>query len=208
MKVLNLYAGIGGNRKLWTDCEVTAVEWDQETANVYKDYFPNDEVVVGDAHQYLLDHFNKFDFIWSSPPCPTHSILNTGNYGLGRKMKYPDMSLYQEIIFLDNCFRGKYCVENVKPYYTPLIPPAKILHRHFYWTNFKISNYDDFDKERKHNDIKATSNVYGFEISETDISDKTKALRNMVDPALGLHIFNAAKGIITKSKTKQLSISL
>jgi len=29
-KVLNLYAGIGGNRKLWTDVDVTAVEWDED----------------------------------------------------------------------------------------------------------------------------------------------------------------------------------
>jgi len=208
MKVLNLYAGIGGNRKLWKDCEVTAVEWDKETAKVYQDYFPDDNVIVGDAHKYLIDHFSEFDFIWSSPPCPTHSILNTVNNGLGRKLKYPDMSLYQEIIFLNNWFKGKYCVENVKPYYTPLIPPSKILHRHLYWTNFKLSNFEGYDKNRKHNDIKETSNVYGFEISKTNISDKTKALRNMVDPALGLHIFNAAKGILTKSKTKQLAITL
>ena len=28
MKCLNLYCGIGGNRELWTDCEVTSVEYD------------------------------------------------------------------------------------------------------------------------------------------------------------------------------------
>lgn len=206
MKVLNLYAGIGGNRKLWEDVEVTAVEWDQETASVYMDYFPNDTMIVGDAHQYLLDHYKEFDFIWSSPPCPTHSILNTGSNGLGRKMKYPDMSLYQEIIFLDNWFNGKWLVENVKPYYNPLIPPTKILHRHFYWCNFKIANYEEYDKERKHDDIKASSNVYGFEITDSSISNKTKALRNMVDPSLGLHILNAARNIITKSNTEQTTL--
>jgi DNA (cytosine-5)-methyltransferase 1 len=36
MRILNLYAGIGGNRKLWTDCEVTAVENVQHIADVYK----------------------------------------------------------------------------------------------------------------------------------------------------------------------------
>ena len=40
MKVLNLYAGIGGNRKLWTDVEVTAVEIDPKRAEIYKHYFP------------------------------------------------------------------------------------------------------------------------------------------------------------------------
>ena len=33
MKVLNLYAGIGGNRKLWKDVEVTAVENNKEIAH-------------------------------------------------------------------------------------------------------------------------------------------------------------------------------
>ena len=45
------------------------------------------------------------------------------------------MKLYQEIIFLDNWFDGKYVVENVIPYYEPLIP-AKKRGRHLYWTNF------------------------------------------------------------------------
>ena len=76
MKILNLYAGIGGNRKLWGDKhEVTAVEIDPEIAKIYQDFFPKDKVVVGDAHQFLLEHYKEFDFIWSSPPCPTHSRL-------------------------------------------------------------------------------------------------------------------------------------
>jgi DNA (cytosine-5)-methyltransferase 1 len=74
MKILNLYAGIGGNRKLWgNDDEITAVEFDEQIARIYQDNFPNDKVVIGDAHQYLLEHFREFDFIWASPPCPTHS---------------------------------------------------------------------------------------------------------------------------------------
>lgn len=33
MKILNLYCGIGGNRKLWGDeHEITAVEWDSNIA--------------------------------------------------------------------------------------------------------------------------------------------------------------------------------
>ena len=72
-RILNLYAGIGGNRKLWTDCDVTAVEINPEIANIYQDLFPNDKVIIGDAHEYLINHFKEFDFIWASPPCPTHS---------------------------------------------------------------------------------------------------------------------------------------
>ena len=36
-KVLNLFAGIGGNRKHWKDVEVTAIEYNEEIANVYKE---------------------------------------------------------------------------------------------------------------------------------------------------------------------------
>ena len=37
MKILNLYAGIGGNRTLWGDKhEVTAVEINAEIAGIYK----------------------------------------------------------------------------------------------------------------------------------------------------------------------------
>ena len=72
MKILNLYAGIGGNRKLWNEilpgAKVTAVELDIKIAKVYKELSPNDEVIIGDAHQYLLENHEKFDFIWSSPP--------------------------------------------------------------------------------------------------------------------------------------------
>ena len=68
LKILNLYCGIGGNRKLWGDHKVTAIEINEDRAKIYQDFFPNDNVVVGDAHQYLLDHYKEFDFIWSSPP--------------------------------------------------------------------------------------------------------------------------------------------
>jgi DNA (cytosine-5)-methyltransferase 1 len=142
MKILNLYACLGGNRYKWNEVkegiEVTAVEWDEELARLYQERFPNDKVIVADAHQYLLDHYKEFDFIWSSPPCPTHSRFQI-SMKTKRKMKYPDMKLYKEIIFLDTFFICKYCVENVIPYYEPLIP-AKKRDRHLYWTNFNLPN--------------------------------------------------------------------
>jgi DNA (cytosine-5)-methyltransferase 1 len=51
-----------------------------------------------------------------------------------KNLIYPDMKLYEEILFLHNYFNGKFVVENVIPYYEPLIP-AKKRHRHLYWTN-------------------------------------------------------------------------
>jgi len=205
MKVLNLYAGIGGNRKLWTDCDVTAVEINPEIAKVYKGHFPGDEVVVGDAHKFLLENYKEYDFIWSSPPCPSHSeIRRCGTYRGQQNAIYPDMGLYQEVILLEAYAKKstRWVVENVNPYYTPLIPPTKKLHRHLYWSNFRIGNFDVTD-DRKHLDIKVNSTIYGFNIYGTNIKNKVKVLRNMVDPSLGLHIFNAAKGIITNNDVNQ-----
>ena len=79
MKVLNLYAGIGGNRRLWQNVHVTAVEQNADIAKVYYHFFPEDKMIIGDAHEYLLKHFTEYDFIWSSPPCPTHSKINYSN---------------------------------------------------------------------------------------------------------------------------------
>lgn len=208
IKILNLYAGIGGNRKLWCgDIEVTAVEYDQATADVYKQYFPQDNVIVSDAHDYLLQNYMNFDFIWSSPPCPTHSDIRRCGVHAGQyEALYPDMNLYQEIILLKNFApkHTKFVVENVNPYYEPLIHPDSKLHRHLYWCNFIISNFDEKDN-RRHNDITGYGDVYGFNVKHSKIKDKRKALRNMVNPQLGLHIFNCAMNIKSES-SNQLSI--
>ncbi len=139
LKVLNLYAGLGGNRKLWTNVEVTAVELEPKIAAVYSRLNPDDTTVVGDAHQYLLNHGHEFDFIWSSPPCQTHSKMAKATRHKHLR-RYPDMSLYQEIIYLQHFFKGKWVVENVKPFYQPLIEP-KIIGRHAYWANFDVGGY-------------------------------------------------------------------
>ena len=122
MKILNLYCGIGGNRKLWNgkEHEITAIEFDERISNIYKDLYPSDTVIVGDAHEYLLNHYEEYDFIWASPPCPTHSVTNHFLNAQGVR-RYPDMNLYGEIILLQTFFKGKYVIENVKPYYKPLI---------------------------------------------------------------------------------------
>ena len=194
IKILNLYAGIGGNRKLWDgDIEVTAVEINSEIAKIYQDFFPNDKVIVGDAHQYLLEHFREFDFIWSSPPCPTHSIINTSYYNREGMQRYPDMTLYQEIILLKYWFKGKYVVENVKSYYEPLIKPQES-GNHYFWCNFIISkldriirkiDYDDIDMKQRERDTYLDKYDYSKEF-------KDRVLNNMVFPQLGLHIFNCA----------------
>ena len=118
MKILNLYSGIGGNRKLWEDVSVTAIEINPDIAKIYQDFFHDDKVIVCDAHEYLLNNYSEYDFIWSSPPCPTHSRICFMPH---IKPSYPDMNLYEEIILLKTWFKGLWVVENVKSYYDPLI---------------------------------------------------------------------------------------
>jgi DNA (cytosine-5)-methyltransferase 1 len=210
-KILNLYACLGGNRARWddvADIEVTAVELDPELARMYQERFPNDIVVVDDAHQYLLDHYKDFDFIWSSPPCPSHSKSRFARHE-STKPEYPDMKLYQEIIFLDNYFKGKYCVENVVPFYEPLVAGKK-RGRHLYWTNFNIPS--DLN-ERKASIMEGKDEVKRWsEFHEYDFykykgeQRKDKIARNLVDYEAGKTILETALGIISKSDTKQTSL--
>ena len=204
IKILNLYAGIGGNRKLWSgDIEVTAVEYNSDIAKVYREFYPNDTVIVGDAHQYLLEHYKEYDFIWASPPCPTHSDIRRCGVHKGQyEALYPDMTLYQEIILLQHFATGYWCIENVKPYYEPLIQPNKILQRHLFWSNIDIKSYNKID-DRIHSEITGSKEVYGFNLNNKDITDKRKILRNLVNPDLGLHIFNCIPQIKETLNTQQ-----
>ena len=210
MKILNLYAGIGGNRKLWGgDIEVTAVELNPDIAKIYQDFFPDDKVIVGDAHQYLLDHFQEYDFIWSSPPCPTHSRMNHLLSVKGNKIKYPDMGLYQEIILLETFFKGFYCVENVMTYYDPLIQP-KISGRHYLWSNFYIGNMDIQKKVRNDKGMTLNKKMKEMNIHIKNFynydGDKRTLINNCIEPELGLYIFNSMLGIKTKLDTEQYSL--
>jgi len=207
MKVLNLYACLGGNRYKWTDCEVTAVELDPELARLYQERFPNDTVIVADAHQYLLDHYKEFDFIWSSPPCPTHSKINISQYTRPTYVpKYPDMKLYQEIIFLQTFFKGKFVVENVIPYYEPLIPAQRI-GRHLYWANFTIPLIKPRDAVIRRWQLPQLEQHHKIDLSSyKGKQNKRQIARNLVDYEAGLTIFNTARGIIQKSNEKQISL--
>lgn len=203
-RVLNLYAGIGGNRKLWEDVDVVAVEWDENIASVYQDHFPGDEVVVADAHDFLQSHYNDgWDFIWASPPCQTHSRVSymgwksNEKHNAPREPEYPDMRLYQEIIFLEYFAECDWVVENVQPYYNgqrPLID-AQYAGRHFFWSNFPIPLADDTGLSAwKGHTLDDFEEAYGFDLSNADLgsSRKDQVLNNCVNPELGKHVFDAA----------------
>ena len=216
MKVLNLYACLGGNRLLWDNCEVTAVELDEELARLYQERFPNDKVIVADAHQYLLDHYKEFDFIWTSPPCPTHSKVRVTQKNQDFYIpKYPDMKLYEEIIFLNEHFKGKYVVENVVPYYQPLIQ-AKKRGRHLYWTNFNLPNVIDRNESKgimcgqTNDEMNKLCDLHKIDIdflkSYKGKQSRMKIIRNLVDYIVGKTIFDVARDTYKNTNTEQKSL--
>jgi DNA (cytosine-5)-methyltransferase 1 len=215
-KILNLYACLGGNRYKWDEVakdagieiEVTAVELDEAAAELYKERFPNDKVIVADAHQFLLENYKEFDFIWSSPPCPSHSRARFARKNTTSAI-YPDLKLYEEVLFLENYFDGKYVVENVIPYYDPLIPAQK-RGRHLYWTNFILPN--DL-KERKSsimegsNEVEKWCEFHDYDFRKYKGNQRLdKMARNLVDYEAGKTIFEIALGIVNKKETNQISM--
>lgn len=207
MRILNLYCGIGGNRKLWGDEHgVTAVEYNEEIAAIYKEYFPNDTVIIGDAHQYLLDHYQEFDFIWTSTPCPSWSRANfwASKTATNRDKYYPDMKLYQEIIFLKHWFKGDWVAENVIPYCDPLIPPTVELDRHLFWSNFPIAKRVFERTETQIWSVTSNTQNYGFDVSKRKIKHrKDQIIRNLVNPELGLYILNQAMKVKSAEPNQQ-----
>lgn len=200
MEILNLYSGIGGNRKLWGDeHNITAVEHNKKIADKYAELYPNDKIIVGDAHEYLLDHYKEFDFVWTSPPCQTHSRANYFINSIAKRSRYPDMSLWQEIIFLTQFCKGKFCVENVIGYYEPMIKPIEI-GRHYLWANFSIPKI-----EMPKGEVGTMMKQYVG--TGKHAHDKTLEDRNAVNAELGLHILNCAlEKILIKKDYEQHSL--
>ena len=197
LKVLNLYAGIGGNRKLWSDVDVTAVELDASVAAVYQRLYPNDTVIVGDAKEYLLQHYNEFDFIWASPPCQTHSRMRQfTNVKAGRcKPVYPDYGLYEMITLLQQNRHKPWVVENVKPYYNPLIKPDFSLGRHYFWSNVHVP-YKTFPLECVIGTTQVKQKLaeeYAIDIDFADKINKRTALKNCLTPKIGAYILDCVQ---------------
>jgi DNA (cytosine-5)-methyltransferase 1 len=215
-KILNLYACLGGNRYKWdevADIEVTAVELDPELARMYQERFQNDIVIIADAHQYLLEHYKEFDFIWTSPPCPSHSKIRISQKNTtGFIPEYPDMKLYEEIIFLENHFSGKYVVENVISYYEPLIEAQK-RGRHLYWCNFKLPHDIKERKEGVGLIGGVADEVNKFcKFHEIDLSTykgeqrKDKIARNLVDYEVGKSILERALNVQKQNNIRQQTL--
>jgi DNA (cytosine-5)-methyltransferase 1 len=217
MEILNLYACLGGNRYKWDEVaaqagieiNVTAIEIDAELAALYQLRFPNDKVIITDAHEFLLNNFSKFDFIWSSPPCPSHSRARFARKETTTPV-FPDLKLYEEIIFLENYFEGKFLVENVIPYYKPLIE-AKKRGRHLYWCNFNLP----INLNERHalgimeskNEVRKWCDFHDFDFYQYKGNQRiNKIARNLVDYEAGKTIFETFLNI-KKTNVNQLNFN-
>ena len=199
VRVLNLYSGVGGNRRLWgDDVVVTAVEWDVEVARVYSGLFPDDRVVVDDAHEFLRHNFLDFDFVWSSPPCQSHSRVRFAGHGKS-SMVFPDLRLYEEVLFLQKYVRGAplWVVENVVPFYEPLVPAVR-RGRHLFWSNFELPVWEcGVDDLRGRNSAGALAEWFGFDLGLFGgVDDARQVLRNCVHPDDGLVVLNHVRGLL------------
>lgn len=199
MKILVGRAGIGGESDKWDDVDndITHIELDPKIADILRKRKPNRTVIVGDAFEYLLNNYQNFDFVWYSPPCQGNSKFIRS--GKNRKPRYPDLRLYEVKIFLDFNYKGKYVIENVVPYYKPVIEPTAKLGRHLFWANFEINQLEV--KQPKNFIMTGTvagaqelKNWLGIQyegnIYYNGNHDPCQVLRNCVHPDLGLHIFN------------------
>jgi DNA (cytosine-5)-methyltransferase 1 len=198
MKILNLFAGIGGNSLHWHGHEVHAVESDERIADNYRLNSPGHTVIIADAFWYVKEYMHEYDFIWASPPCQGNSRLQV-QY-VQKKPEYPDLRLYELVIMLDTCFGGKWVVENVVPYYKPLLPAQRVC-RHMFWANFPITDFrlkrpvsfaeSDHNKERE-----AMIEWLGIQYPKTILyngnHNMNQVLNNCVHPLLGHHVLKCA----------------
>lgn len=199
MKILNLYAGVGGNRTYWSDHEVTAVDNSKKVCSVYKERFYEDEVVHSDAKEFLERHYDEFDFIWASPPCVSHTQLARFH-----RPRLPDFELYEIIIFLREHYCGLWCVENVKPYYKQLIP-AEERGRHLLWLNYWLPEFN-VPEIPFTDDLERYEEYYQFALPEKwTHKQKRTAYRNLTHPRIGLEvIYEAEKNYALKRANEHI----
>lgn len=220
--IANLYAGIGGNRKLWGDEHfVIAVEKDPRIAYAYRKHFPKDLVIVGDCIEFIEHNHQIIDLVWASPPCITHSSLNNSRKTQGFS-HFPDLTgLYGYNLYLEDCvkYKGKYIIENVEiqKYHRNLIPPSIEIGRHYFWTNFSISDkavkeiVEKVDEKKPYSEIRddptAMAKEYGYALEDLPSNLRKITLRNCVIPEVGLFLFNQAVKVIQKGEQEKKGLT-
>lgn len=208
-KILIPYAGVGGTMNLVDDkvYKITNIELNPEIAKVLQDRKPNQKVIVTDAHEFIREYADQYDFIMPSRPCQSHTAMM--KFTRHKLKRYPDFGLYEEIVYLQNFYKGLWCVENVVPYYKPLIEPTIKIGRHLFWSNFPIAPMPNYPRSPK-NMINTTSMAHkktmmdwlGIHYEKNIYYDgnhcPVQVLRNCLHPLIGKHIFECALKSITK----------
>ncbi len=114
---------------------------------------------------------------------------------------FPDFKLYEVIVFLKHFFKGKWVVENVVPYYEPLIKPSAQIGRHLFWTNFEVRAQEvkqpkGFINKATLQGKKEMMDWLGIQFDEVIYYKNNhcpvQILRNCVHPDLGLQVFESA----------------
>ena len=80
-------------------------------------------------------------------------------------------------------------MENVKPYYTPFLPPTADLQRHYFWANFDIPDLVFQKDNLRAAQIPQLQELHGYNLDGYKLPNKRQVLRNCVLPALGQHVY-------------------
>ena len=120
------------------------------------------------------------------------------------------MKLYQEIIFLDKIYVGKYVVENVIPYYQPLIPAQK-RHRHLYWANFNLpkvlTTRKSISWQQATNELSMWCDFHEYDFKKYEGKQRrNKIARNLVDYEAGKTIFQTVVDILQNKPAHQIGL--
>ena len=109
---------------------------------------------------------------------------------------------------MEHHFKGKYTIENVIPYYEPLIPAQK-RGRHLYWCNFKLPQ-DLGEREFQMaglDEVNRLCEFHDYDFYQYKGEQRIdKLARNLVDYEAGLTIFNTVKNILSGKDVNQIGL--
>lgn len=208
MRILDLYAGLGGTakgiqsvlEKKGVDYEYFAIEIDPNVCAAHKINNPRSTVICADVKDWL-DKITDFDFVWASPPCQTHSILNFSNKATGKKTNLVDWSLWHVIDHLQRTENVSYVVENVLIWYNEPFKHNFNLDRHYFWTNLSLLSFE-YQKRTKdwgYLSVKGWKEYHQVEHAIT--GNKRQQLRNCLHWSIAAGIFEQ----FLEPKQKQLT---
>jgi len=197
MILLDLFAGVGGTalgiQNFLEDRNITysyyAVEYDNEIIKAHELFRPQSIVIEADAYIIVYSDLREYAFIWASPPCQSHSQCN-----MFWDRRNPDMRLWDLINYFKELSKP-FIVENVKPYYKPLIKPTLKIRRHYFWSNLPLEPFE-FEKSPKGftrmsiEDWRIYHNVPKEAITHIrDLKRRRQILRNMVHWSISYNLF-------------------